>query len=193
MTVIRERITVDNAGAVIKQLAEVDRKVRNRTVKRATVAAGKETLARAKIVASQAKVTGFFGRSLKQINKTKAGRTTARIGQEKQKSFKARKSTRVKGKNLSQIQRAGKAVPIHWLERGTKPHTITAAGRGNTRTYSSGSNVLAFRIGRKVIYSRSVRNPGSGAQRILERTARGSRRKAAAAFAAVVKSDLSTV
>ena len=190
---IRYRIEVENADQVAAQLAGVTTKLRNRTVKRAVTAAAKVTYKEAQRVSRTEKVTGFFARSIKLDTKTRRGKTTAKIGQEKQRTFKARKSLRAKGKNLSQIQRAGKAVPIHWLERGTKPHTISAAGKGNTRTYSSGSNQLAFRVGRKLVFAARVSNPGTGPKRILERTANNSRNSSAEAFKQVVSSDLSSV
>ena len=179
---IRYRIEVENADQVAAQLAGVTTKLRNRTVKRAVTAAAKVTYKEAQRVSRTEKVTGFFARSIKLDTKTRRGKTTAKIGQEKQRTFKARKSLRAKGKNLSQIQRAGKAVPIHWLERGTKPHTISAAG-----------NKLAFRVGRKLVFAARVSNPGTGPKRILERTANNSRNSSAEAFKQVVSSDLSSV
>jgi hypothetical protein len=186
-------VEATNAPQVLAELRAVDRKVRNRTVRRATVAAGKEVLTEVKRQADSIRVTGFTRRSLKSLSKSKSGSTTVRVGQEKQKQFKARKTTRAKGKNLSQIQRAGKPVPIHWIERGTSPHTFSAAGKGNKRTYSDGSNVLVFRVGRRLVYARTVRHPGNRGLRILERSGRAASSKAAAAFISTAKEDLRNV
>jgi hypothetical protein len=192
---INTQITATNADAVLSQLAATDRKVRNRTVRRATNASGKVVLAQVRQLAEARKITGYTKRSLKSVSKSKSGETTVRVGQEKQRQFKLKKSTRIRNKNLSQIQRAGKPVPIHWLERGTKPHTITAAGKGNSKTYSAGSNVLAFRVGGRkgVVFARTVKNPGMQAGRILERSVKISQGKAAVAFLNVVKEDLRNV
>ena len=195
----QDLVQVTNASQVLAQLSAVDRKVRTKTIRRGTNASGKVVLDTLKQRADAIRVTGFTRRSLKSVSKSKNGATTVRVGQEKQKQFKLRKSARVGGRNLSQIQRAGKAVPIHWIERGTKPHTIRAAGKGNTRTYSAGSNFLVFqavarRRGNKgLAFAKSVRNPGMGARRILERTIRLSRSKESAAFIAVAREDLRNV
>lgn len=176
-----------NSAEVINHLQSVDRKLRNRTVRRATNASGKVVLAETKRQADGVRVTGFTRRSLKSISKSRSGSTTVYIGQEKRKTFKARKTTRrVKGKNLSQIQRAGKPVPIHWIERGTKAHTITApAGKRlvfQIATKKRGNNGLAF--------AKSVKIPATRGKLILDRSARVSRSKAANAFISVVKEDL---
>jgi hypothetical protein len=178
-----------NAAEVINHLQSVDRKIRNRTVRRATNASGKVVLAETKRQADGIRVTGFTRRSLKSISKSKSGSTTVYIGQEKRKTFKARKTTRVKGKNLSQIQRAGKPVPIHWIERGTKAHTITApAGKRlvfQIANKKRGNNGLAF--------AKSVKIPATRGKLILDRSARVSKPKAANAFLSVVKEDLNDV
>lgn len=184
------RVDVLNAAQITSQLHSIDQKLTKTTIRKATNAAGKVVLNTTKREAQSIRVTGFTGRSLKSVSKSKSGTTTVRVGQAKQKTFKARKSPRVKGRNLSQIQRAGKPVPIHWIERGTKSHTISAAGKGNKRTYSDGSNVLVFRVGRKLIFAKTVRVPGSRPRRLLERSARISKSASAQAFTTVVKQDL---
>jgi len=178
--VIRHRIEVENADQIVAALGSLEAKVRRRTVKASVRAAGKVTFKTAQRVARSQKVTGFFARSLKQDVRTKKGRTTVRIGQAKQKQFKARKTTRAKGKNLSQIQRAGQPVPLHWRERGTKRHRITARKGG----------VLVFRVGRKTAFTRQVSNPGTRPQQILARTARRSRREAAQAFETAAANEI---
>lgn len=185
--VIRHRIVVDNANRVEAQLGRLETKVRRRTVKAAVRAAGKVTYKEAQRIARAEKVTGFFARSIKQDVKTKRGRTTVRIGQAKQKQFKARKTTRAKGKNLSQIQRAGKPVPLHWLEGGTKRHRIRASGTLGR------SHLLAFRIGRKTAFAKEVSNPGMRPKHILRRTARRSRTASAKAFENTVAQEINKV
>lgn len=181
-----EAITVENERQVLAQLQAIDRKVQRRTVRRATTAAGKVALNESRRQATTTQVTGFFRRSLTTKSKSKKGRTTVYVGQAKQKSFKARKSTRVKNKNLSQIQRGGKPVPIHWIERGTKPHIIRARGGGRlvfqTGRRTRGNRALAF--------AKQVRNPGMKGRDLLLRTAKIVRTPARNAFLTVVQQDL---
>lgn len=171
-------IVVENEKRIFEQLGQLDRKVQRRVVRKATVAAGRVVLKEAQRQASSVRVTGFLRRSLRSVPRSRQGITTVRVGQRKQNRFKARKSTRSRGRNLSQLQRQGKPIPIHWIERGTKAHRINSRG-----------SPLAFQVGRRtrgnngLAFARFVRNPGMRPRRILGRTARLSRRSASAAWA----------
>lgn len=186
---MRARVQITGDAAVLSSLDSLDKKVRRRTIRKATVAGGKEVLKTAKAEAQTFRVTGFFARSLKQITSSRKGTVTTRIGQAKQRRFKARKSTRARGKNLSNIQRAGNPVPIHWVERGTRPHTITAKNGG----------VLAWRTGRKtkkrsgLSFARKVKSPGMRGRGLIAKTVARSRRRAARRFYDTIKKDLNSV
>ncbi|HBE69448.1 MAG TPA: hypothetical protein DDW52_14990 [Planctomycetaceae bacterium] len=179
-------IQVLNEKAVIGQLRSIERKVQRKVVRKATNAAGREVLKTTKRNAQAVKQTGYTARSLKSVTRSRKGYTNVRIGQAKRKQFKARKSLRARGRNLSQVQRAGKPVPIHWLERGTKPHFIQAAP----------GKRLVFVVGRRTKYRRGlafakrVLVPGMRAQGILRKSARQSRRRAAAIFVSVAASEM---
>lgn len=179
-------VTVDNAERVIASLQRIDRKTQRKTVRRATTAAGKVTHKTTQRNARAVKQTGFTARSLKTVTRSRKGFTTVRIGQAKRRKFKARKSNRARGRNLSQIQRAGQPVPIHWIERGTKAHFVQAKRGG----------VLAFQVGRRtkkrsgLAFVSRVRVPGMRPRHLLRKSARQSRRLAAQAFITTVATDL---
>ena len=175
---------------VLEQLRSLDKKVQTKTVKNATNAAGKVVLKTTQGNARSIKQTGFTARSLRSVSKSKKGTTTVRVGQAKPKKFKARKSSRAKGRNLSQIQREGKPVPIHWIERGTSPHEVRA--RDGKRLVFVGSGRKTKR-NRNLIFARKVRLPGMPAKHLLDNSARQSQRAAASAFTSVVRTDLASV
>ena len=179
-------ISVENEAAVIGRLQVIERKVQRKVVRKATGAAGKVVLKTTKTNARAVRQTGYTARSLRSVTRSRNGFTTVRIGQARSKTFKARKSNRVRGRNLSQIQRAGNPVPIHWLEYGTRSHFVQAKpGR-----------LLAFRVGRRtknrngMAFARRVHIPGMRPKRILSKSARQSRRRAAGAFTTTVASEL---
>jgi len=180
---IETKIEVQNVDKVLGQLRQLDQKVQNRTIRKATTAAGAQVLKETKASAQQVKQTGFTARSIRNVVKSRRGLTTYRVGQAKQRTFKARKSTRVKGRNLSQIQRAAKPVPIHWIERGTKPHFIRAKP----------GKRLVFVVGRRTKFKRGlafatqVFSKGMKPRHVLRTAARRSRSKAASAFFVAVQ------
>lgn len=182
MTAIRVRVA--NEEQVVRQLGTLRDSLQRRIVRRATTAAGKLALKETQRQANTARVTGFLRRSLRSETKSSRGRTTVKIGQEKQKQFKARKTNRVKSKNLSQIQRAGQPVPIHWIERGTQPHLIRAKR----------ARIMAFQVGRRtrrssgMVFTKFVRHPGMRPTWLLARSQRLSQRPSLAAF----RSELET-
>lgn len=185
-------ILVLNQKRIFDQLDQLDKKVQRKVVRKATNAAGKVVLKEAQREAGSLRVTGFLRRSLKSVTRSRKGWTTVRVGQRKQNQFKARSVSRVKGKNLSQIQRKGNAVPIWWLERGTKPHQIRAWVRASDGT----TKPLAFQVGRRtatksgLAFAQRVDHPGTRAVRILGKTARRSRSAAAQAYASTAAREM---
>lgn len=178
------QITGDDIA--MQQLRALDRKVQNRVVRKATAAAGKEVLTEVKRTVAVFKVTGYTARSMKSTISARKGRVLVKIGQAKQKKFKLRTKRRSKGRNLSNIQRAGRPVPIHWLERGTKPHFITAP-KGK-RLYFQIKNRTRSSSG--IISKRSVFSPGMRAKSLLRGSARRARGRAAAAWISEVRSGV---
>lgn len=180
------RVHATNQEALVRQMDSLRSSLQRRIVRRATTAAGKITLKETQRQASTARVTGFLRRSLRSEAKSSRGRTTVKIGQQKQKQFKARKTTRVKFKNLSQIQRAGKPVPIHWIERGTKPHLIRAKR----------VRIMAFQVSRRtrrssgMAFAKFVRHPGMRPTWLLARSQRLSQRPAMTAFQSEVQTGI---
>lgn len=175
-----------NSAAVMSQLLTVDKKVQNKTVRKATTAAGKVVLKESQRTARSFKQTGYTARSLRSVTSSRKGTTTVRVGQSKQKRFKARKSPRLKGRNLSELQRAGKPVPIHWIELGTKAHVVRAQP----------GKRLVFIVGRRskyksgLAFATQVRIPRTAPRSILRTSAVRSKAAAAAAFESVVEAEL---
>lgn len=175
----------DNVREVLSDLRNVDRNVRNRTIRKATNAAGRVVLKETQRQVGAMRVTGYTRRSMKSVSKSKNGVTTVRIGQSKTKSFKVKKR---RSGNLSQIQRAGKPVPIHWIERGTRAHKITPKNR-----------VLAFQARKRtrgdsgMVFTRIVNHPGMRERRPLERAAKQSQSEAGRAFNNAAAEDLNNV
>lgn len=180
--------TMDLSGdeIALQQLRTLDKKVQNRVIRKATAAAGKEVLTEVKRTVALFKVTGYTARSMKSTISSRKGRVLVKIGQVKQKKFKLRTKRRFKGRNLSQIQRAGRPVPIHWLERGTKPHFITAPQ--GKRLFFQAKNRTRSSSG--IISKRSVFNPGMKPKSLLRGSARRSRSRAAAAWSREVKAGV---
>lgn len=184
---IRAQMEVEGADRALAQLRQLDKKVQRTVVRKATTAAGKEVFNETRRAAQAVKQTGFTARSMKTVTQSRAGKTTVRVGQAKQRTFKARKSNRVKGKNLSQIQRAAKPVPIHWIERGTKAHIVRAAP----------GKRLVFQVGRRtkfksgLAFAVQVQLPGMKARHLLRGSARRSQSRAAAAFTSEVRKGVS--
>lgn len=183
---INGRVLVVNERKIVAQMQALDRRTQRTVVRQATNAAGKATFSIVKRNARAIKQTGFTERSLRRTSRSRKGTTTNKIGQLKKKTFKPRKTTRSRGRNLSQFQRAGKPTPIHWIEEGTVPHIVRARpgkflvfpvrrGRGN-------------RLG--LVFTKRVRNPGMRAKHLLRRSARQAQRPAALAFAAVVRQTM---
>ncbi len=133
---IETSMSITGDEKALAQLRQLEKKVQNRVVRKATSAAGKEILTEVKRSVALFKVTGYTARSMKSTISSRKGRVLVKIGQVKQKKFKLRVKRRFKGQNLSNIQRSGQPVPIHWLERGTKPHFI-AAPKGKLLTFQA--------------------------------------------------------
>jgi hypothetical protein len=180
------RVTIENDEQIISQLQMLDRTTQKKTVRTATNEAGKAVFETTRRNARAIKQTGFTARSLKRTSKSRKGTTTNRIGQAKQRSFKPRKTTRARGRNLSQIQRAGKPVPIHWIERGTVPHVIRAK-QGKRLVFQSGRR---SKKNKGLVFATRVRSPGMRAKHLLRRSAIQARQPAARAFHNVVKSKI---
>lgn len=172
--------------AAMEQLRKLDRKVQNRVVRRATQASGKEVLSEVKRTATSFRVTGFTARSLKSTITSRKGRVVVRIGQRRQSTFKLRKRNRIGTRNLSNIQRAGRPVPIHWLEEGTKPHYVVAP-KGKRLVFLTGRRT---RRNRALAFAKVVFMPGMKPKNLLRGSARRSRRRAAEAFAIEVRNGV---
>lgn len=122
------------------------------------------------------KKTGFTARSLKKDSKIRKGVMTVKVGQERKSLFKAPKKSVKNGNNLSQIQRAGKPTPIHWIEEGTKPHVIKARpGKVIVFTLPGGGKGKR----RKLVFARSVRSKGMRPRKLLANVARRTSSQAA--------------
>lgn len=190
MSALLTKVLAEGDDIILAQLRTLDKKVQTKTVRKATNAAGKVVLKATQANARAIKQTGFTARSLKSVTKSRKGTTTVRVGQQKQKKFKARKSNRAGGRNLSQIQREGKPVPIHFIELGTKPHIIRAAAGKRLVFVGKGRKT---KRNRNLIFARVVRNPGSKPRLIMRASARQSQRPASAAFTAIVRTELASV
>ncbi len=180
---VQTSMKLEGDDVALRQLQQLDKKVQNRTIRKATQASGKEVLDEVKRTSASFKVTGFTARSLTSTIKAKKGIVTVKVGQKKQKKFKLRKRNRIGNKNLSNIQRSGRPVPIHWIERGTKPHFIVAP-KGKRLAFQVGkrskkNRALAFA---KVVFARGMKP-----KHLLRNSARRARRKAAEAFAAQIR------
>jgi hypothetical protein len=176
---------VENDKLIIARLQGLDRKTQRVTVRKATNEAGKVVHKTVLRNARAIRQTGFTARSIKRTTKSRKGTTTNRIGQAKQKVFKPRKTTRAKGRNLSQIQRAGKPVPLHWIEQGTKPHMIRAKP----------GKRLVFKVGRRtkknkgLAFVTQVQSRGMRPRHLMRRSAVQSRQAAGRAFGTVVRRE----
>lgn len=160
------------------QLAAVDRKVKKKTLRKATTSATKVIHKQARVLAPR--VNGFFRMSLRVVVRMqKDGTVVGRVGQEKNKRFTRKK---YKGSNLNQ---RGYAARVWWLEGGTKRHTITPSGKA-----------LAWSTGRRkgskgqTRFAGRVNHPGARAQRILASAGRSSGSAAAEAFNSTVATEL---
>lgn len=158
------------------QLKAVDNRMQSRAVRRATAKVGDLVLNQAKQDARAIKKTGFTARSLRKAARMRKGVMTVKVGQEKRKLFKAPKKTVRNGNNLSQIQRAGKPVPIHWIERGTKPHVVKAKS-GKLLVFMLKGSSRGKR--KRLVFARSVRSPGMRPRRLLEKAAKKTQSQAA--------------
>lgn len=144
--------------------------------------------------------TGAFRRSLIVVTRkpSKSGKSiTCLVGQRKQR--KAGKTTKKAIGVGSQITRAGKAVPIHFLDRSTKPHQIKPSKGsirfpGLTRTSSGGIRVTRagkFTVTKSkvkggFIFAKIVNHPGTQPQYIIARTSQRTRSKSSGVFSSVV-------
>jgi hypothetical protein len=170
-------VVAENSSQILAQLQSVDRRMQSRAVRRATSRVGDLVLRQAKQDARAVKRTGFTSRSLKKTSKIRKGVMTVKVGQERQRKFKAPKKAVRNGNNLSQIQRAGKPVPIHWIEEGTKPHIIKAKpGKLIVFSVKTGKGK---RKRRRLVFARSVRSKGMRPRRLLATVARKTKNQAA--------------
>lgn len=109
-------------------LQRVDARLARRALRRGVFKAGSETVKQAKAAAPRGR-TGQFRRSLakKDLRYAAQGTYVSLVGQRKGRQYTARqvasanKKTGLISKGLSG---RGKAPAIHWIESGTKPHTI---------------------------------------------------------------------
>lgn len=174
-------MVIADVNRTLEQLRSVDRKVRKKTLRKATTAATKFLQKEARRIAPRA--NGFFRMSLRTVVRMqKDGTVLGRVGQEKDKRFNRK---RFKGSN---VNRRGYAARIWWLESGTKRHAIKPSGK-----------VLAWTTGQrkgskgKARFARKVEHPGSRAQHVLEQSARLGKSAAADAFNSTVATELAKV
>jgi hypothetical protein len=170
------RIQVEGLGAVHARLQELDRTVKVRTLKTATRSACKVILTTLRRTAPRG--TGLLRRSMGMNVRVRGAQVTARVGQKQ--DFRAKKGAK-KGSN---INRRGYAVPIHMVERGTKPHMIKPTA-GKLLAWSKGKGRKA-----QTTFARSVQHPGLKPMAILDQARRASQRPAAEAWYEAVRKEL---
>lgn len=180
MTNDRTRIEVEGMATVLGQLRALDRKVKRKIMRKATNAGAKELHKEARRLAPR--TNGFLRMSLKVVIKAGKNAVFAKIGQEKNKQFNRK---RFKGSGLN---KRGYAAPIWWIERGTKRHAILASKRA-----------LAWTAGKrkgskgKPIFAKSIKHPGSRAQRLLERAGRMGGPAAARIWMSTVSAEMAKI
>lgn len=167
-----------DVSATLSQLRAVDRKVRKKTLRKATTAATKVVHKESRRLAPRS--NGFFRMSLIVVVRMQKDQTVVgRVGQAKNKQFKRK---RYKGSN---VNRKGYAARVWWLERGTRRHAITPGGK-----------VLAWTSGKRkgskgqARFARKVNHPGMQGKHVLEESARASKTAAANAFNSTVATEL---
>lgn len=187
------------ASEAFKALSALDDKASRKALRPAVQAVAKINLDEMKALSPRS--TGAFKRSLMVVTRKprKNGKSiTCLVGQRKQ-----RKVGKVSKKSIgrgSQITRAGKAAPIHFLDRSTKAHQIKPASNrairfpGLTRTSSGGIRVTRggkitatkSKVKGGFIFAKIVNHPGTQPQYLIARTAQRTRSKASGVFNQVV-------
>jgi HK97 gp10 family phage protein len=170
-----------DVNRTLEQLRAVDRKVRKKSLRKATTAATKVIHKEARRLAPRA--NGFFRMSLRTIVRMqKDGNVVGRVGQEKNKQFKRK---RYKGSN---VNKKGYAARIWWLEGGTRRHAINPTGK-----------VLAWTSGKRkgskgqARFARKVMHPGMRGLQVLQKAMRAGGPAAANAFNDTIASELAKI
>jgi hypothetical protein len=195
---IQLKIDID-AAAAFKALSQLDDKASRKALRPAVQAVAKLNLDELKRLSPRS--TGAFKRSLMVVTRKPRpnGKSiTCLVGQRKQR--KVGKTSRKAIGVGSQITRAGKAVPIHFLDRSTKAHQIkpssnrvirfpglTRASSGGIRvtragkiTATKGKNKAGF------IFAKIVNHPGTQPQYLIAKTSKNTRLKSGGVFNQVV-------
>lgn len=193
-----------NAEPGLVALRGLDLKTQRYILKPATQAVAKLQLDTLKRLSP--KQSGAFRRSLMVVTRpTKSNSKTivCLVGQRKQR--KTANTVNKKGRSTgSQITRAGKAVPIHFLDRTTRAHTIKPLwGKairfpGLVRSRSGGISVtrrgkVSATRGKTqsgLIMTKTVKHPGTSGQRLMARTTHATRAQSSTVFMQVVATQL---
>ncbi len=177
---MRMKIEAEGVDAVLGQLRALDRKVRKKVIRKATSAAAKLIHKEARRLSPRN--NGFLRMSLIVVIRSGKSVIFARIGQEKNKKFKRK---RFKGSN---INRRGYAVPLHWIEDGTKSHRIAASGKALSWTAGKRKGSKG-----RAVFAKSVRHPGTRPGKLLERSGRLASPAAGRAFLDIARDEMAKI
>jgi hypothetical protein len=168
------------------QVRGLPKKLRKKTIKEATMAAGNVVLK--EVRRTVPRVTGFLKRSLTMVTMPRLNFTSCKIGQRKQVKRKLKATT--KSMLASNINRSGYAAPIHLVENSTKPHVIKPKNAKMLRFMGITGTTKGGKIRRTGVFRRSVKHPGTSADGFLRRSSITTRTPSKAAFLSVLENGI---
>lgn len=167
----RLQVVVQQAAldSTLKKLETIRGSVARRALRKGVFRAGSETLVSAKVAAPKGR-TGQFRRSLskKDIRYSAQGAYVSIVGQ-RSRRFTARQvatANRKTGLISKGISGRGQAPPIHFIEKGTKPHAIRAKNKKLLRW-----NIIAGGVRlRTARVAEAVKHPGTRGTGFIAKT-----------------------
>jgi hypothetical protein len=132
MFTVNAGLTHRSVSRTIASLTNVDARVARAALRKGVFRAGSETVKQSKAAAPRGR-TGQFRRSLakKDIRYAATATYVSLVGQRRNRQYTSRQiasANRKTGLLSKGLSGRGKAPPIHWIEAGTKQHTINPRG-----------------------------------------------------------------